>query len=355
MRDYTLQTARDKIVHHNQVNIHGGLVSSEISLHHLYLRLMLGQSLPEIRADFPQMKRSRLLLARAFFYASNPDAYQNRATQNLKVLVDENVDEHVVTDTARRAFGRATHVSFEGLADNKDIDLWKFAVKNNFNLIVSKDRARIRSRSTMDLTLCAETSWHYRLKANGWGMTSSMERLPRILHIMDGSLVGQDIANLLIKHKSKIFELFEEASSPSIQVSRDLVKPGKNILEIAAEGQFEKLRDQRDSVVQVLLKDYGIESAIVDLESKQERQLLHDIATQLKRIAEHEMLEQLILKKGHMISDANLIRRVKQIVPPVVGDVSDEEVEAYKLIIADYKNRGIGSVMAPDNRVLAIA
>lgn len=351
-RHYTLNTAGHKTVYVHKRQYGSGEIASEISLHHLYSRMFYGQSLAEIWNEFPRISRSKLLLARSFFYACNPEMYHHRNTESLKVLVDENVDEHIVTDMARRAFGRATHVSFEGLADSKDIDLWKFAMRHDINLILSKDRARVKSRPTMDLTLCAEISWHYRLKSCNWMASSAIEKMPRILHIMDGSLKGEDIAKIIHAHKEKVFELFEEASSPTIQIHEGNVKPGKNILELVAEGQFEKLRDQRDNVVKNLLNEFGLDHIVSETASKEERKVIREIAAQLKRIAEHEMLEQLIRERGQMTTNEDMIKKVKRVLMP---ETAARKLPDLSLVIDDYKKRGIGSVMAPQYRSLVAA
>lgn len=355
MRDYSIENAHEKIIHTHRVDSGNGYRTSDISLLHLYNRLVYGQKLVEIRQDFPQITTSKLLLSRAFFAAANPDAYQNRPVSNLRVLVDENIDEHYVTDAARNAFGYATHVAFEGLADDKDIRLWKYAIENNYNLIITKDRATVSSRGTMDMTLCAENSWRFRLNANEWAVTPSLERLPRLLHIMDGESKGIEIAKLLNTHRAGVVDVFEECASPIIQLHSNSVKPGKPLMELIARGKFEKLKRQRDLVVQRLVADYGLDVFIKNPFGRSAvRQQKHVIAM-LKRIAEHEMREQLARQNGRLLPDDTIVQKVRKVLAPTLTSLNEYDLAQMNALVERYKSNGIESVMAPQCRDLLVA
>jgi predicted nuclease of predicted toxin-antitoxin system len=222
--NYTIEDA-DKTVLYRASRYSDG---PDVTLWDVYNKFEMGQSLGEISQDLPDVPKNKLLFARAFFASVNPQAYASSTISPLKVLVDENVDPHIVTDTAREVFGHATHVSFVGLAFKRDVDVYAFALRQRYNLIISKDLALIKSRATWDLTRCAHEFFQWRLNAGNNTTGEYIAQLPRILHVIGANLSGEDIARNLQNNCRDVAAIFDEASSPTIQLHRDEAKPGKH-------------------------------------------------------------------------------------------------------------------------------
>jgi hypothetical protein len=172
---YTLANADEKIL------LRGSSFTDQpqITLLDVYDKFKSGQTLNSIARDIPTLPRTKLLFARAFFASVNPEAYRTSKVTPLRVICDENVDPHIATDKARETFGEATHVSFLGLAYSRDVDIWKYAVQNQYNLIISRDKAIIKTRPTWDLTRCAHEFWQWRLNSgnNSRGGPTLLDRL----------------------------------------------------------------------------------------------------------------------------------------------------------------------------------
>jgi len=192
----------------------------------------MGQTLPEIKHDLPQIPLPKLLHARSFFASQYPELYNPHFSDNFKVLVDENLDPHFVTDGARRAFGQAVHVSFVDLDTESDLEVWKYACANQFNLIVTKDRAEVKGRKHLDLTRCATLTWKWDMQMHNGLVSDRLRNRPRILQVMNASMSGQDISASLIAQNRSIAEIFEECISPKIELGKSYVRPGESFLEI---------------------------------------------------------------------------------------------------------------------------
>lgn len=305
-----------------------------VKLSDVYSELALGQTLQNIRKKFPNVPRKKLLFARAFFAAVNPDAYQQASIRPLRILCDENVDNHHVVDNARRIFGYATHVSFVGLATEKDIDVWKYAVKNKIDLIVTRDCAMVRERKTIDLTACAHQSWQWRSNANPDFSHQHFSRMPRILHVKGVKLDGIKIAKHMSIHARQIVEIFEEATSPTIELYADKVKPGKHFLEFIEEGLFERQRRMRDEIVDDIIE--SIPFLKLDFLGEHKNSL-----NMLKRIVEHEMYEQERHKAFRKLSPQY---QKNTITLNIIGDFYKEPKSSFDIILHDYKQRGIKSI-----------
>lgn len=189
--------------------------------------LTFDQVLHEIKSITPQSA----LLGRAFYMANNPEGYSSlRNKQHLRVLCDENCDERAVTDGAREVFGYASHTSFDELTGQPDSKVWVHSV-GRYDLIVTKDKNEKKSRKAMekiDLTRCATLRWFYFLKEHG----IVPRHFPVMLHVMDHEATGPQIRNMLRKHRDSIFEVWEERSSPIIEMDARKVVPGKTAADI---------------------------------------------------------------------------------------------------------------------------
>jgi hypothetical protein len=221
-----------------------GYLHSAVRLQAILFRLKEGQTLPEIKRDLPEVPISKLLHARSYFAATYPELYRPHFSEGFKVLVDENLDPHYVTDATRRAFGEAVHISFVptnyikrssyayGTKDVMDIELWKYACANQFNLIVTKDKAEVEGRKHIDLTRCVTMRWKWRLQVNGGRVDSQLRQLPKILHFREADISGREAASRLFTNRDSIIEIFEESVSPIIELHKYTAKPGRNFMEI---------------------------------------------------------------------------------------------------------------------------
>ena len=335
--NYTLTDADKTILYRAPVNSD----LPNVTLWDVYQRFEQGQSLTAIATDIPEVPKNKLLLARAFFASMNPKAYASSTITPLRVLVDENIDAHIVTDTARKVFGHATHVSFVGLAYKRDVDVYAYALKHRINLIASKDLALIKSRATWDLTRCAHEFFQWRLNAGNNTTGEYIARLPRILHVMGANLSGEDIAqNFEINHRH-VGAIFDEAASPTIQLHRDGAKPGKHLFEFVEDGRFHKLKDMRDHIVGCVMNEFGM----TDTSTKSDRH----VAAMIKRVVEHEMHSQGRQAFYHKLSDVlkkeSVFRAIVETAEPL------QHADNLSRRIDDYRMRGVVSVFNPQARV----
>lgn len=251
--------AEDKIAVVDERQLNGGLIHSPVRLVAILHRIAMGQTLPEIKAELPTIPTNSLLHARAYFASQYPDLYKPHYPNEFKVLVDENIDPHFATDGARRAFGEAAHVSFHDLSKQTDLEVWKYACANKFNMIVTKDRAVVPSRKHIDLTRCAELKWKWRLQVNNGNVDTYLRQLPRIAHIRNASASGREIAVMLMTQKENIAEIYEEAVSPNIEISSNGVTSGKDYLEILYGRRNAKLESRISMHTDIILEEMELE------------------------------------------------------------------------------------------------
>lgn len=329
---YTLANADEKVLMRHDPNVY----DRDLTLMDVYKRFERGQTLEEISKDIPELPRTKLLFARAFFASANPQAYQASAVTPLKVVCDENIDPHISTDMARQTFGEATHVSFLGLADSRDVDIWKYAVRNRVNLILSRDKALVKTRPTWDLTRCSHEFWQWRLNAGNNAIGSYIRKLPRILHVEGSATSSEEIGRRLHEHHRQITEIFEEAISPTISLYAHQAKPGKHFLEFIEEGRFERMRQTRDEIVAMVHGVVGGEK----------------ISPMLKRIVEFEMYNKTLSPVYMKMSD----ELKKEIVfRSIVDEVTLDDQNVQRQVIDDYKTRGLVSIFNPKAEVIHLS
>lgn len=334
--NYTLEGANKTILYRASAYSN----NPDITLSDVYQRFETGQSLASISADMPEIPKNKLLFARAFFASMNPEAYASSTVTPMRVLVDENVDPHIVTDTAREVFGHATHVSFVGLAYKRDVDVYKHALKNRYDLIVSKDMALVKSRATWDLSRCAHEFYQWRLNSGCNTTGDYIARLPRILHVMGANLSGEDIANNLKRNHRHVAAIFDEAASPTIQLHRDEAKPGKHFLEFIEDGRFQKLKSMRDGIVTQIMDAF-----CMDEEGTPNKQ----VAAMIKRVVEHEMYSQSRQPFYQKLSDDLKRESVcRSIIETAHPQASEHELANQ---ITDYRMRGVVSVFNPNANI----
>jgi len=220
----------------------------EITLADVYEAFAAGKTFPEIQDEIEGITPKTILLGRAFYMAAHPVAYAGRKQQYLRVLCDANIDSAHLTDGARQVFGYATHIDFVGLRDAKDSRIWT-AANGRFNAILTKDRAVIKKRKSMeviDLTRCALLRWKHILKNNGGIVDDALRGMPVLIHVMDARLKGPAITKLLRKHRQSIFEIYEERVSPIIELHKHKACPGIRYNEII--DSQEKIKESQEEI-----------------------------------------------------------------------------------------------------------
>lgn len=131
----------------------------------------------EIRKIYPHLRPKALLRARAYFHVEDLSKSAKKKLRRvfngqvaLRILCDENTSMHMVR-LCQLFASNATHVYFEGLAGASDQQVWAYAAKHKFDVVLSYDRRRI---SDTDLTNIAKAAWADR---------GSKHALPVLLHI----------------------------------------------------------------------------------------------------------------------------------------------------------------------------
>jgi len=270
----------DRVAFISSNHLNDGVFHFPVRLQAVLFRLKMGQTLPEIKRDLPEISTSRLLHARAYFAAQYPKEYKPHFEDGFKILIDENLDPHFTTDGARRAFGEAVHVSFVDLDTKTDLDVWRYACANEFNMIVTKDRAEVEGRKHLDLTRCATLKWKWRMQVNGGKVDWYLRQLPRILHIKDADIHGKEVAARLQDHKETIEEIFEEPISPIIEVHKKSVSPGENFIDILQGKTCEILERHISRHTDRLISELGIDTSGLDgLAHKKMRHRARNIVT----------------------------------------------------------------------------
>ena len=270
----------NRVVHWVSTPFEGGSVDVPIRLIRLLHRLQAGQTLAEIKRDIPDITMKALLYARAYYAAHFPDHYKSTFRSSIeRVLVDENLDQHIVTDGARRAFGRAAHIDYADMRSAPDIQVWKYACQNGFNAIISKDRAQVISRKHLDLTRCAVLAWKMRLQTNGGYVDKYLRALPKIIHVRGDRVAGRQIAKMLVVHRQSIAEIFDECTSPIIELSVGAAKPGDSYIDIFEGGRKRRLLNHRDMIVRGVVSEFDMSHLPV-----KERKA---VVAKIKRMVEH--------------------------------------------------------------------
>ena len=312
----TRHPVEDKIAFVSSTVYSGGHLSIPVRMQAILFRLRAGQTLPEIKRDLPEIPTARLLHARSYYAAMYPELYQPHVSEGFKVLVDENLDPHYVTDAARRAFGEAVHVTFipvdrikassyaYGTKDVMDIELWKYACANHFNLIVTKDKAEVEGRKHLDLTRCAVMKWKWHLQVNGGIVDEHLRDLPKIVHIRQADMNGKDVASRLTSNRDSIIGIFEESVSPIIELHKNAATPGRNFLEILKGKIDPKLQERITRETDRIMKERDVDSLESCARKRIRKTIRHDVMLDLAGDASRLLSDKRTRELNDMVAKA---------------------------------------------------
>lgn len=197
-----------------------------------------------IRRQSPDIRPETIALGRAWLIATKPELYKKKIAPNqtgdLRLLVDECVSARIIP-MIRNGFGFATHANFVGLkgcgtkSGKGDADLWGWALANNIDAVITRDRAQ--KDDQLDLTLIA--------KKHALGVLARMQTeegkkidvntLPVLIHVSTQRATYPYISGLLNTHRKAIQDFLHTRIAPVIVVDEHGVK---------AEMTYQKLWEQ---------------------------------------------------------------------------------------------------------------
>ncbi len=213
------------------------------SLHSIFRHLAHGHTLKkmrEIRKDIlPEMieETREILIERNSQHF--PDTQGEKALHDYKVLIDENIPAHVV-GFLRTHFRKVSHVDGVGLTGKKDDKVWEWALDNEYNIIITKDRAEKTDR---DLTYIATHDARSILRAiEEWGGSNfKLSDLPMIVHLSGGCDPDRELKVFLRneKNKDKLFNFVSNRATPYIDIVNGKIVCGPTYFELRGKNFIE--------------------------------------------------------------------------------------------------------------------
>lgn len=215
--------------------------SNIITLKEIHDYLARGMTTKNIVQMRPEIRPESVTLARAFLIANSASEYdktiKNQTPEkNYRILIDENLPPSMIAALHDR-YGYITHTEYVGLNSKKDPEVWKWAVNNNIDAILTRDRNK---KSKQDLTRIAIYEAEDILKAqfDRDQYSVSLSSLPLIVHInVFTTNTYQRCANLFLKNADAVHDNIENRVSPFIRVSPEGIVHGHD---------YEKIRHSLD-------------------------------------------------------------------------------------------------------------
>lgn len=210
----------------------------KITLKDIFNRLAAGQNARKIRKDDPAIRADTITLARAWLVARFPDSYKKitgrEPERSYKILVDENISPRVLPGL-HGAFGGVTHTNFEKLTGKKDPSVWRQAVNEEYDAILTGDKNQ--SNPQKDLTAIAiEEARMIIRQAGKEGLDKiSLDELPLIIHVNEPRNHANEIPRLLRKHAAEIQSYLDQRTVAYIMVDDKGVKSGPTYAKLIAE------------------------------------------------------------------------------------------------------------------------
>lgn len=182
-----------------------------------------GLSDAEIRAHkkpFAFLTKRKMTQIRAYYMMEQQQA---RRSNGLRVLCDENASKgHLMS--CFNVFGLSTSANFAGITSEKDQEVWRHAVDNEIDLIITYDLHLLekvrdetperKARRENDLTHIAREAWAEQAKGD-----YPEKRLPMLVHLTPETFIADVFDASLNKYASDIFNLHANRAAPVLRLS----------------------------------------------------------------------------------------------------------------------------------------
>lgn len=184
--------------------------------------IMFGDILPflqrgakdaEIYASYPDLAERQLLKARAYYHAKVVVPARRRP---MRALCDENISKrHVIS--CQKHFSFASSIAIEKMGGRNDQEVWDFACREGYDIIVTHDQRR---REMRDLTRIAVCAWHEALsRRNEEAGADAIVRLPVILHLTGKAAVPKKFGRILKRNLLQIFTQRAAITAPVLRMN----------------------------------------------------------------------------------------------------------------------------------------
>lgn len=202
-----------------------------VTLKEVYDLLQRGMTTKNIVQARPEIRPETVTLARAFLIAHDAQSYDTQIKnthpeKNYRILVDENLPAAMIA-ALHDKYGEVTHTSYVGLNGKKDPEVWQWAVNNDIDAILTRDRTK---KSAQDLTRIAIFAAEDVLKAqfDRDAYSTSLANLPLIVHInvFSKNDTYQRCARMFLKNADAVHDNIENRLSPYIRVMEDGIAHG---------------------------------------------------------------------------------------------------------------------------------
>lgn len=192
-----------------------------ITLRQVYDYLSCGLTTRGIMRADPRIRPETVALARACLIANYPDLYdalvKKAPETEYKALVDENISPRVLPGL-RDYFRYLTHTGFKKLNGKPDREVWRWAVNNNYDAILTRD---LRSKSEKDLTYIAvqEAMGIIEKEASDRRERVDLSGLPLVIHVRLNRNLEDKLPQLMKQFRKAVYHYIENRVAPCIEVS----------------------------------------------------------------------------------------------------------------------------------------
>ncbi|MBI4030737.1 MAG: DUF5615 family PIN-like protein [Proteobacteria bacterium] len=192
-----------------------------ITLQQVYDYLSRGLTTKGIMRVDPRIRPETVALARACLIANYPHLYaalvKKAPETEYKVLVDENISPRVLPGLCDY-FRHLTHTGFEKLNGKKDSEVWRWAVNNSFDAILTHD---MRNKSDEDLTYIAvkEAMGIIEKEASDKRERVDLSSLPLVIHVLPDRKLKDTLPQLIKSFRQAVYHYLENRVSPYIEIS----------------------------------------------------------------------------------------------------------------------------------------
>jgi len=165
-------------------------------------------------------------MGRAFLIAKFPGLYADFVAgwpgTSRRFLIDENLSM-TLAGKLWKDFGRATHTNLENLGGRKDQEVWRWAVHNNIDAIISCDM-RMRDHEKDISLIAVHETFEALCKAKHAGVGIDTKSLPLIIQIE--TISTENATDILEKHKEFVLKNVRTRTTPYIYLTNDLTVCG---------------------------------------------------------------------------------------------------------------------------------
>lgn len=178
--------------------------------------LLVGGDEDDVRIAYPMIDDKSIRSCQAFLKSKFPQLYEEiygPPWENFKILLDENIPLSLIPELHN--FGHIDSVIMRGWSGKKDSALYRYAIGNGYDAIVTRDKAQVSSRQGRDLTNIAldlRRNFMRSVDMDGNSIVSDQtQRLPVLLTLssrhpyrdgtLDTFLSKEQVIADLLKHK----------------------------------------------------------------------------------------------------------------------------------------------------------